>query len=81
LLSAGETHIEGMMTPQRVTITGPNFHETPGMIVSEPHVGDSLQMFLDNGKVMRTSAVKRVSRTGDELVVETLNSRYRVVLA
>ena len=66
------------MHPQRAFITGPSFDHVPGMMLMEPQVGDPMQLFLDDGKVMRTSAVKRVSRDGDELVVETENSRYRV---
>jgi hypothetical protein len=56
-------------------------HDVPCMVASEPHVGDPLQMFLDTGKVMRTSTVKRVARRGSELLVETANSRYRLVLS
>ena len=60
---------------------GPVMHEVPGVIASEPHVGGALQIFLDNGKILRTSAVKRVARNDSELVVDTANSRYRLVLA
>ena len=31
-----------------------------------------------SGKVMRTTAVKRVDHLGSELIVETANSRYRL---
>ena len=67
------------MNPQRAHISGPRVDEA-GLMVTEPHVGDVMQLFLDNGKVMRTSAVRRVERDGSDLVVETLNSRYRVTL-
>ena len=56
-------------------------HDVSGVITGEPQVGSSLQMFLDSGKVMRTSAVKHVARRGSELVVETANSRYRLKLS
>jgi hypothetical protein len=56
-------------------------HDVPGMIPGEPEVGSSLQVFLDSGKVMRTSAVKHVDRHGSELVVDTVNSRYRFKLS
>lgn len=69
------------MEPQRAYVTGPNLDHVRGTIVFEPQVGDPMQLFLDDGKVMRTSIVKRVKRAGTELVVDTQNSRYRVELA
>jgi hypothetical protein len=69
------------MNPQRAHISGPSLEDVEGVIMTEPHVGDPLQLFLDDGKLMRTSPVKRVSRNGAELVVDTLNSRYRVTLS
>ena len=69
------------MNPQRAYISGPTFKETPGLMITEPHVGDPMQLFLEDGKLLRTSAVRNVSRSGSELVVDTLNSRYRVKLA
>jgi hypothetical protein len=71
---------EDMMNPQRAYISGPSFSEVPALMISEPHVGDPMQLFLDDGKVMRTSAVRRVSRNGSEVIVDTQNSRYRVTL-
>jgi hypothetical protein len=68
-----------MMNPQRAYISGPRVNEV-GVMLSEPHVGDPMQLFLDDGKLMRTSAVRQVSRNGSELVVDTLNSRYHVTL-
>jgi hypothetical protein len=56
-------------------------HDVPGTIANEPFVGDALQIFLDDGKILRTSVVKRVARHDSELVVDTANSRYRLVLA
>ena len=49
-----------------------------GVMLKEPHVGDGFQIYFDNGKYLRTSTVKRVARRGDELLVETANSTYRV---
>ena len=68
------------MNPQRAYISGPNVDDLAGVMVTEPHVGDAMQLFTDDGKLMRTSTVKRVSRNGKELVVDTVNSRYRVTL-
>ena len=68
------------MNPQRAQISGPHMDHVAGMMMFEPQVGDPMQLFLDNGKVMRTSAVRSVSRNGNELVVDTENSRYRVEL-
>jgi hypothetical protein len=56
-------------------------HDVPGMISSEPEVGSPLQLFLESGKVMRTSTVRRVARHGPLLVVDTANSRYRLKLS
>ena len=69
------------MEPQRAYVTGPNMDHVRGLMVFEPHVGDPMQLFLDDGKMFRTSAVKNVSRDGSDIVVETQNSRYRVELA
>jgi hypothetical protein len=68
------------MNPQRAYISGPSLDEVPAMMISEPHVGDPMQLFLDGGKVVRTSVVRRVSRKGSEVIVDTQNSRYRVML-
>ena len=68
------------MNPQRVHVSGPRL-EVQGMVMTEPHVGDPMQLFLDNGKLVRTSPVRQVSRDGREFVVDTMNSRYRVTLA
>jgi len=75
-----------MFQPQRVLITrqGGNserWHKVPGVMTAVPNVGESFQMFLETGKVMRTSPVTRVQQDGSELVVETQNSRYHLKLA
>jgi len=69
------------MEPQRAYVTGPNMNHVRGLMVFEPHVGDPMQLFLDDGKMMRTSVVRNVSRHGSEIVVDTQNSRYRLELA
>ena len=68
------------MNPQRAYVSGPSLNEVPAFMISEPHVGDPMQLFLEDGKVMRTSVVRRVSREGPEVIVDTQNSRYRVVM-
>ena len=68
------------MNPQRAHISGPSLEDVQGVMMVEPHVGDPMQLWLDDGKLMRTSPVKRVSKKGTELVVDTANSRYRVTL-
>jgi hypothetical protein len=68
------------MHPQRAYISGPKIDHVAGLMMLEPHVGDPMQLFLENGRVMRTTTVRRVSRDGDELVVDTENSQYRVEL-
>jgi hypothetical protein len=56
-------------------------HDVAGILPAEPQVGSSLQLFLESGKVMRTSPVQHVARHGSEWVVDTANSRYRLKLA
>ena len=68
--------------PIRALITrDESFHDVPGMIPAEPEVGAPMQMFLDSGKVMRTSEVRHVTHEGSDLVVDTLNSTYRLKLS
>ena len=54
------------------------FHDVPGMLPLIPEVGAVMQLFLDSGKVMRTSPVRHVAHQGTEWVVDTLNSQYRL---
>jgi hypothetical protein len=70
------------MNPQRAHISkdGDRDASFSCVVVGDPHVGNPLQLFLDNGKVMQTSTVKRIARNGNEIVVDTVNSRYRLVL-
>src|SRR5688572_6704931 len=74
----GNNPREALMTfPQRVLLSrqGSNVR-VPGMVAALPHEGESLQMFLENGRVMRTSPVTHIEQDGTELVVDTQNSRY-----
>jgi hypothetical protein len=75
-----------MFRPQRATVTrigNDNEPEQPvsGLVAYVPSVGESLQLLLETGKMMRTSPVTRIEHDGSELVVDTRNSRYRVKLA
>ena len=73
-----------MFHPQRVMIQklGQDPAKVgPGLLTAPPQVGESLQMFLDDGKVMRTSTVTHVVRDEKEIVIDTRNSRYRLQLA
>ncbi|HEY5926407.1 MAG TPA: hypothetical protein VIV11_32195 [Kofleriaceae bacterium] len=49
-----------------------------GVILRNPHVGELLQIYFDNGRYLVTSKVKRVDQVGDEMIVETANSTYRL---
>lgn len=74
--------------PKRVLITrdgADNVHERmqrePGLIMGNPHVGESLHLFLETGKMMTTSPVIKVANKERELIVDTQNSRYHLKLA
>ena len=56
-------------------------HDMPAMIPFEPQVGSPLQLFLESGKLMRTTRVRAVAKEGSEMVVDTMNSRYRLKIA
>jgi hypothetical protein len=76
-----------MFEPQRVWISrrGDPNHESwqkvPGVMTAEPELGESFQMFLENGQVVRTTPVTHVEHEGKEIVVDTRNSRYRLTPA
>jgi hypothetical protein len=55
--------------------------QVPGVVTNVPYVGESLQLFLENGKWMRTTPVTRIEHDGADLVVDTRNSTYRLKLA
>lgn len=70
------------MNRQRAVISKEGGDEIgAGTIVNDPSVGTRLELFLDSGKILLTSIVKRIARHGSELIVDTVNSRYRLVLA
>jgi len=58
-----------------------SLHDAPVMIPFEPQVGSPLQLFLESGKLMRTTRVRRVAKEGSDMVVDTENSRYRLKIA
>lgn len=75
------------MQPQRVLLTRDGsdadhdaMRDVPGILPAEPSVGDPMQVWTEDGKLMRTSKVRRIDRAGSQLVVETMNSRYRLKL-
>jgi hypothetical protein len=76
-----------MYEPQRVLISreGDSLHEQlkaeAGLMIGQPSVGQALQIFFETGKVMTTSPVTRVANDGEETVVDTRNSTYRLKLA
>ena len=76
-----------MFQPQRVLISRredpdhQRLQQVPGLVINLPNVGESLQMFLESGLVMRTSPVTHVKQANGELVVDTRNSQYRLKLA
>jgi len=71
-----------MFQPQRVLISRhggtEELRKVPGIVTTIPHVGESLQLYLESGKWMRTSPVTKVEDDGAELVVDTKNSQYRL---
>jgi hypothetical protein len=74
-----------MFQPQRVLISrdgnDDHFEHVPGLMMTVPNVGEPLQMFLETGRIMRTSPVTHVESDGGELVIDTRNSRYHLKLA
>lgn len=77
-----------MQQPQKVLITRADrgakherLEHEPGLVMFIPAVGESMRMFLDSGQLVQTSPVTRVASNGNEIVVDTKNSRYRLELA
>jgi hypothetical protein len=77
-----------MFHPQRVLISRnasdpeqEQWQLVPGLVICIPSVGKALQMLLDTGRMIHTSHVTYVEHDGTELVVETLNTQYRLKLA
>lgn len=75
------------MQPQRVLLSREGsdadhqvMHDVPAVLPGDPQIGDSLQLWTEDGKMIRTSIVRRVSRSGSQIIVDTENSRYRLQL-
>jgi hypothetical protein len=74
-----------MFQPRRVLITRDGadvlhhqLEHEPALMVTQPIVGHSLHLVLDTGKTMTTTPVTRVANDGDETIVATRNSTYRL---
>lgn len=52
--------------------------EMTGILTAKPRVGEPLHVWRDDGRLMTTSDVKRVSTSGSHWTVETRNSRYEL---
>jgi hypothetical protein len=50
-----------------------------GGLVNEPELGKPLRVFLDNGRVVETTAIQRIVRTGSQWLIATRNSLYQLV--
>jgi hypothetical protein len=57
---------------------GEDHGDMHGVILRDPRVGEMLKIYFENGRYLLTSKVKRVAREGDDLIVETVNSTYRL---
>ncbi len=75
------------MQPQRVLMSrdgsDPNHRamtKVQALLPTDPQVGEPLQLWTDDGKLVRTTAVQHVTRSGSQIVVRTRNSRYRLQL-
>jgi hypothetical protein len=77
-----------MFQPRRVLISregSDQFHaalrRAPALMMAQPSVGNVLHLVLDSGKTMTTTPVTRVANDGDDTVIDTRNSTYRLKLA
>lgn len=75
------------MQPQRVLISRDGsdadhnaMQDMPALLQADPRVGDPVRLWTEDGRLLRTSNVRRVERSGSEIVVETMNSRYHLHL-
>ena len=50
-----------------------------GGLVTEPELGKPLRVFLDSGRVVETTAIQRIVRTGSRWLISTRNSLYQLV--
>ena len=56
-----------------------NAVEMTGGLAFEPEVGKPLRVFLDNGKIVETTAVERIMQTGSKMLISTRNSLYQLI--
>ena len=54
------------------------FREIHGVLLQKPQVGEQAKIYFDDGHYLVTSTVKRVSEADNDLIVETINSTYRL---
>ena len=54
--------------------------QVQALLPADPQVGEPLQLWTDDGQLVRTTAVQHVTRSGSQIVVHTRNSRYRLQL-
>jgi hypothetical protein len=50
-----------------------------GDMIMAPEVGKPLQVFLDNGRMVQTTAIQRIVQAGEKWMVATRNSLYQLV--
>jgi hypothetical protein len=50
-----------------------------GDMVFAPQIGRPLQVFLDNGRMVQTTAIQRIVQAGERWLVATRNSLYQLV--
>ncbi|MEO8704351.1 MAG: hypothetical protein ABI867_30130 [Kofleriaceae bacterium] len=53
--------------------------DVEGDLIFEPEIGKPLQVFLDNGRMVRTTAIERIVQAGERWMVATRNSLYQLV--
>ena len=73
-----EATLRVVMTRDGTDADHESMNEITGILTSEPRVGEPLHVWREDGKLLRTSAVKRVSSSGSHWTVETRNSRYHL---
>ena len=77
-----------LMQPQRVLMSRDGsdanhqpMHDVRAVLPADPSVGETMQLWTEDGQMIRTSIVRKVERKADEIVVDTLNSRYHLHLS
>ena len=53
--------------------------DVTGGMIAEPELGKPLRVFLDNGRIVETTAIQRIVRTGSKWLIATRNSLYQLV--